>query len=166
MVDHNHSASLIVHALVKVIRKHKKKGGDKKKMKYVISTDSDEVSPHFGRAPQFNFIRVENNKILEREVLSNPGHSLGSLPKFINEKNANVIITGGMGRRAIDFFEQYGIEVVLGVKGKIDDVIKSILDGTLKSGESSCFPGAGKGYGVEKIHTEANNNHEHHPPHM
>ena len=131
-------------------------------MKFAISADSNEVCPHFGRAPQFSFVTIEDNKVIKTELLNNPGHTIGSLPKFINEQGAKIIITGGMGRRAIDFFKKYGIEVVLGVTGKIDDVINKILAGTLEGGESLCFPGAGKGFGVEKIHTEADDEHEHH----
>ena len=72
------------------------------------------------------------------------------------------MIAGGMGRRAEAFFNQYGIEVIVGVTGKIDEVIKKIIDGTLEGGESLCAPGRGKGYGVEKIHTEADNAFRHH----
>ncbi len=131
-------------------------------MKIAISTDSGNVCAHFGRAPEFTFVTIENNQVLEKEVLQNPGHSVGSIPQFVNQQGAKYMIAGGMGRRAETFFNQYGIEVILGVTGKIDDVIKKILDGTLEGGESLCAPGGGKGYGVEKIHTEADDNHEHH----
>lgn len=131
-------------------------------MKIAISSDSGKVSPHFGRAPEFTFITIENNKVVEKKVLQNPGHEVGSIPRFVNEQGAKWMIAGGMGRRAIEFFTQYGIDVIMGVSGKIDDVIKRILDGTLEGGESLCSPGGGKGYGVEKIHTEADDNHEHH----
>ena len=131
-------------------------------MKIAISTDSDEVCAHFGRAPQFTFITIEDNELVEKKVLSNPGHTVGSIPKLINEQGAKCIIAGGMGHRAVGFFNQYGIEVIMGVTGKINDVIKKILDGTLEGGESLCKPGGGKGYGIEKIHTEADDNYEHH----
>jgi predicted Fe-Mo cluster-binding NifX family protein len=130
-----------------------------------ISSDSGNVSPHFGRAPDFTFITIENNKIVEKRVLPNPGHTIGSIPKFISDQGAEWMISGGMGRRAQDFFNQYGIEVIMGISGKVDDVIKKILDGTLEGGESLCSPGGGKGYGVGKIHTEADDNHEHHHCH-
>ncbi len=131
-------------------------------MKIAISTDSGYVCPHFGRAPEFTFVTIENNQVIEKKVLQNPGHSVGSIPQFVNQQGAKYMIAGGMGRRAEAFFNQYGIEVILGVTGKIDDVIKKILDGTLEGGESLCAPGKGKGYGVEKIHTEADDNQEHH----
>ena len=130
-----------------------------------ISTDGDEVCPHFGRAPQFSILNIENNKVLEKKVLSNPGHSVGSIPQFLNEQGANSIITGGMGHRAVQFFAEYGIDVIMGVSGKITNVIERILDGTLEGGESICSPGVGKGFGVEKIHTEADDNNENHLHH-
>jgi len=122
------------------------------------------VSQHFGRAPEFTFVSIENNKVVEKKVLPNPGHEVGSIPSFINEQGAKGMIVGGIGHRAIDFFSQYGIEVIKGVTGQIDDVIAKVLDGTLEGGENICSPGGGKGYGVEKIHTDAddNNDHNHH----
>ena len=134
-------------------------------MKIAISADGDEVCAHFGRAPQFSIITIEDNKVLEKKVLSNPGHSVGSIPQFLNENGAKTIITGGMGHRAIQFFTDYGIDVIMGVSGKIVDVIEKLLDGTLEGGESICNPGAGKGFGVEKIHTEADDNPENHHHH-
>lgn len=131
-------------------------------MKIAISTDSGNVCAHFGRAPEFTFVTIENNQVIEKKVLQNPGHSVGSIPQFVNQQGAKYMIAGGMGHRAEAFFNQDGIEVILGITGKIDDVIKKILDGTLKGGESLCAPGGGKGYGVEKIHTDADDNQEHH----
>jgi len=136
-----------------------------KKMKYAISTDSGRVSPHFGRAPEFTIITIEDGKMVEKHVYPNPGHAVGSIPQFINEKGANCMITGGMGNRAVQFFQQYGIEVIIGISGDINDVIKNILNGTLEGGDSSCSPGGGKRYGVDKIHTESDDEHPHHHGH-
>ena len=131
-------------------------------MKIAISTDSGNVCAHFGRAPEFTFVTIENNQVTEKKVLQNPGHSVGSIPQFVHQEGANYMIAGGMGRRAEAFFNQYGIEVIVGVTGRIDDIVQQILDGTLKGGESLCAPGGGKGYGVEKIHTEVDDDHKHH----
>ena len=131
-------------------------------MKIAISTDAGTVCAHFGRAPEFTFVTIENNEVIEKKVLPNPGHSVGSIPEFVNQQGAKCMIAGGMGQRAVQFFSQYGIDVITGVIGKIDDVIEKILNGTLEGGESLCNPGIGKGYGVEKIHTEADDMDEHH----
>ena len=134
-------------------------------MKIAISTESGEVSPHFGRAPEFTFITIEDNKVVKKDVFPNPGHTVGSIPQFIDDQGAKCIITGGMGPRAVQFFNQFGIDVIMGVSGNIDDTVEKILNGTLEGGESLCSPGGGKGYGIDKIHTEADNNHDHHHPH-
>lgn len=134
------------------------------KMKIAISTDNGRVSAHFGRAPQFTFVTIEDNEVVEKEVLSNPGHSVGSIPQFVNEQGATVMIAGGMGRRAVGFFDKFGIECIVGVQGPINDVIEQVLNGTLEGGESLCKPGVGKkeGYGVEKITEDDEHGHHHH----
>jgi predicted Fe-Mo cluster-binding NifX family protein len=55
-----------------------------------------------------------------------------------------------MGPRASGFFEELGMQAIVGVSGKIDNVLDQLLKGTLRGGESLCKPGAGKGYGMEK----------------
>lgn len=107
-------------------------------MKFAISTEGDEVCPHFGHAPAFTFITIEDNKVVEKEVITSPSHSVGTIPKFVNDQKATYVISGGAGPMAIELFNQFGIEVILGVSGKIDDVIQAVLDGTLEGGESMC----------------------------
>ena len=130
-------------------------------MKIAISAESGQVYAHFGRAPEFVFVTIENNEVVEKNVLPNPGHTVGSIPEFVNQQGANVMISGGMGQRAVQFFNQYGIDVVVGITGSVNDVIKKILNGTLEGGESLCSPGVGKGQGIEKIHTDADEPHHH-----
>ena len=134
-------------------------------MKIAISVESGNVSAHFGRAPEFLFVTIEDNKVIKKEVLPNPGHAVGTIPEFVNEQGANYMIAGGMGPRAVQFFNQYGIEVIVGIAGPVNNVIEKILNGTLEGGESLCSPGGGKGYGVEKIHTEADDKSNHHQHH-
>ena len=77
------------------------------------------VSAHFGRAPEFTFVTIENNKVIKKEVFPNPGHTTGSIPQFVSQHGATCMIAGGMGRRAEAFFNQYGVDVIIGVSGKI-----------------------------------------------
>jgi len=132
-------------------------------MRVAISTDGDLVSAHFGRCPQFMIIDIEQGKTVKKEVVDNPGHQPGFIPQFLHEKGVMCIVAGGMGRRATDLFSQYSIQTIIGVTGTIDEVIKSLEQGTLEGGPSLCKPGAGKGYGVEKDECdhEGNSKHEH-----
>lgn len=119
-------------------------------MRIAISTDGIFVSEHFGRCPSFTLVDIENGKVTKKIEVSNPGHQPGAIPEFLNEKGVNCIVAGGMGMRAISFFEEYNIKAVVGISGKIDEVIEQLKNDTLKGGESLCSPGAGKGYGLEK----------------
>ncbi len=119
-------------------------------MRIAISTDGDFVSAHFGRCPSFTIVDIENDKVTRREVVDNPGHQPGFIPQFLHEKGVKCIIAGGMGMRATGFFNELEIQAIVGISGKIDEVIEKLQKGTLEGGESLCKPGSGKGYGIEK----------------
>jgi len=92
------------------------------------------VSRHFGRAEYFVFVDVEEGKTKNVEVVEVPfdEHSPGDLPNFIKEHNAEVVLAYGMGRRAIEYFNQLGIEVVTGAYGKIKDVVEAFIHQVLE----------------------------------
>ncbi len=119
-------------------------------MKIAVSTDSGNVAEHFGRCPQFTIAEIENGKVVKKEVIENPGHSTGFLPRFFHEKGVETVIAGGAGFRAQGFFQEYGIKLLLGVSGNVEAVLQRFAEGKLESGESSCSPGRGKGYGIKK----------------
>ncbi len=119
-------------------------------MKIAISTDGKEVSPHFGRCPKFTIVNIEGSKLVDKEVIENPGHHPGYLPQYLKKIGVGCIVAGGMGMRAKELFSQTGIETILGIEGNIEEVIGKIIDGSLEGGEGICQPGLGKGYGVEK----------------
>ncbi|MBU1933248.1 MAG: NifB/NifX family molybdenum-iron cluster-binding protein [Candidatus Omnitrophica bacterium] len=119
-------------------------------MKIAISTDGDFVSAHFGRCPSFTIVDIEESKVIKKEIIDNPGHQPGFIPQFLHKKGVKSIVCGGMGARAEGFFKELNIQTIVGIGGRIDDVIKDLQKGTLESGESLCKPGAGKGYGLDK----------------
>ncbi len=126
-------------------------------MKIAISTDGNSVSAHFGRCPLFTIVEIEDNKIIKKETIDNPGHHPAFLPQFLGDKGVNAIIAGGAGQRALDLFNEKGIEVIVGISGTINEVIDKIVAGTLEGGETLCNPGAGRGYGLEKTECEDKN---------
>jgi predicted Fe-Mo cluster-binding NifX family protein len=93
------------------------------------------LSAHFGRCPFYTFVNVEGDRILGFEVVKNPyfpNHQPGVIPQFIHSQKANVMIAGGMGPRAIDFFNQLGIDVATGAQGKVGDVVEAYLRGEIQ----------------------------------
>lgn len=127
-------------------------------MKIAISTDGDYVSLHFGRCPEFTIVDIKNGKVAKKEIIPNPGHSPGNIPRFLHQKNVEVIVAGGMGMRATGLFNEMGIKAVVGVSGKIDEVVLELCKDTLNCGESLCKPGSGKGYGLDKTVCEHGEN--------
>lgn len=129
-------------------------------MRIAISTDGDSVSAHFGRCPNFTIIDLEGDKVTKKEIIDNPGHHPGFLPKFLHDQGVGCIVAGGMGKRATDLFSENNIKTMVGISGTIESVIEQIKKGTLQGGESLCKPGAGKGYGLDK--TECTHDEEDH----
>jgi len=96
------------------------------------------VSPHFGRCPYFVMVDLEGQEVHAVQVISNPyygHHQPGQVPGFIHSQEANVMLTGGMGQRAIAFFEQYGIQAATGASGTVRYALEQYLGGELTGAE-------------------------------
>jgi predicted Fe-Mo cluster-binding NifX family protein len=104
----------------------------------IPSNDGDNVEEHFGHCRQFILVNVENGKEVSREAVPPPQHAPGVFPAFLAEKGAEVIITGGMGARAVNLFKQNGIDVILGATGSIEKNLGEFLQGELASTGSVC----------------------------
>jgi predicted Fe-Mo cluster-binding NifX family protein len=62
-------------------------------------------------------------------------HQPGQVPGFIDSQGADVMIAGGMGRRAIGLFSQYGIEAVTGASGTVRRSLEQYLGGALQGAQ-------------------------------
>ena len=119
---------------------------DNKEMIIAIpSNDGVQVETHFGHCRNFVLIAVKDGAEASRKSVEPPAHSPGVFPAFLAEQGANVIITGGMGARAVDLFKQNSIDVILGANGSIDENLKVFLEGELDSTGSICTHDHGEG---------------------
>jgi len=108
-------------------------------MRIVIPIHQGQLYPHFGHAPEFAIIDVTNGKISAIDYLTPPPHEPGVLPVWMRELNVDVIISGGMGARAQQLFNQYGIQVIVGAPTMpVEEVISQYLAGTLEIGRNVC----------------------------
>ncbi|NLA27387.1 MAG: dinitrogenase iron-molybdenum cofactor [Firmicutes bacterium] len=107
-------------------------------MKIAIATDNGYVAQHFGHCATYTLFELEDNRVIGKEIIDNPGHQPGFLPGFLAQFGVSCIIAGGMGQRAQQLFAGQGIDTVVGVTGPVDQVISAYLDGNLQSGESLC----------------------------
>jgi len=119
-------------------------------LKIAISTDGSSVSAHFGRCPSFTIAEIDNDQVVKKETIANPGHHPGFLPEFLHGQGVSCIIAGGMGQRARMLFNEKGIEAIMGIEGSVDGVIAQYAKGQLEGGANTCRPESGKGYGLDK----------------
>jgi predicted Fe-Mo cluster-binding NifX family protein len=109
------------------------------KMKFAIPLADGKLTTHFGHCQEFAIIEVEGNEITKKEKLVPPPHEPGVLPSWLHRLGVNVIIAGGMGGRALDLFEQNGVEVVPGAPAwGPEELVRSYLDQTLVTGANVC----------------------------
>ena len=102
------------------------------------TNDRINVEEHFGHAKEFAFADVKDGKVISIDYITPPPHEPGVIPAFVGEQKATAIITGGMGGMAVNLFKQQDIEVILGARGKIEDTLKTYLEGELASTGSAC----------------------------
>ena len=108
----------------------------------------DRVEEHFGRARYCTLIDIENGEITDTEVLDVPSaeHGPGDLPNWLHSQGADAVLAWGMGPRAVEFFEQLGIEVVTGATGGVRDVVEGFIRGNLETIEWVEPEGHGEGH--------------------
>jgi len=119
----------------------------------VITEDGTTISQHFGRAPLYAVVTVEDGKIVSQETRNKSGHhtfaahrpDLGpdekhgygagsevrhaSMAETISD--CQVLIAGGMGWGAYESFKSLNIEAVVTDVASIDEAVKLYLEGKL-----------------------------------
>jgi len=109
--------------------------------KIALPVAQNKLCLHFGHSEGFLVFEVEpeKKKILKEEYFPAPPHEPGLLPRWLSEKGVKVVITGGMGSRAQDFFREFGIEVLLGASAtEPRKLVQDYLEGKLELGENVC----------------------------
>jgi predicted Fe-Mo cluster-binding NifX family protein len=107
------------------------------------------IGSHFGRCPYFVLVDVQDETITAIQTIANPyysQHQPGQVPGFIRSQDADVMLSGGMGGRAVAFFQQYGIQPVTGAFGTVRQSVESFLSGQL-TGTAPCAESVEHGHG-------------------
>ena len=123
-------------------------------MRIAVSADDGgglqaAVNPHFGRCPYFVLVEVEGGDIRAFQAVPNPfygQHQPGQVPAFIHSQGAQVMLTGGMGGRAVAFFSELGIQPVTGASGTVRHAVEQYLRGELQ-GAAPCRESVEHGHG-------------------
>ena len=114
---------------------------DKDKMRIAIPVTNGRLSAHFGHCEQFAIVDAdpENNRVTHVELFAPPAHEPGVLPKWLSGLCVDLVITGGMGRRAQQLFAQNNINVVVGAADDTpEELALQYLTGRLQCGQNIC----------------------------
>ena len=90
------------------------------------------VSEHFGRAPTFTIVDLSTNEV---KIIPNTSEHMGGIgkpPELIAGAQVDVMLCSGLGPRAIQMFEQQGVEVFVGARGTVKEAIKAWKEGRLQ----------------------------------
>jgi len=119
-----------------------------------ISEDGVTISQHFGRAPYYVVLTVENGKVVNKEKRDKAGHHTfvgGQHPETVPGErhgfdagaqsrhaamaqsidDCKVLIAGGMGWGAYESLKSRGIETVVTNVENIEEAVKLYLQGKL-----------------------------------
>ncbi len=88
------------------------------------------ICEHFGHAPYFAFVDTDTDTV---EVVANPlmEHGPGDMPQWIASQNCHILVVRGIGSRAIQYFNQFGIQVYRGASGTVRDIVNAIKSGNI-----------------------------------
>lgn len=108
-----------------------------------------KVAQHFGHAPYFILVEMEKGEVSAAQGVANPfaeRHQPGEIPNFVKDQKADVILSGGMGGRAIQFFDQVGIKAATGATGTVRQALENYIGGKL-SDAAPCEESVEHGHG-------------------
>jgi len=121
-----------------------------------ISDDGVAISQHFGRAPLYVVITVEEGKVINKETRDKAGHhtfaahpppdlapgerhgyEAGSQVRHANMAEAisdcQIVLAGGMGWGAYESMKSYNIEPIATDVKNIDEAVQLYIDGKLEN---------------------------------
>jgi predicted Fe-Mo cluster-binding NifX family protein len=119
---------------------------------------AEQLGEHFGRVPTYTVVDIETNEV---QVLDNTSEHMGGTgypPEIMAKAGVNVMVCGGLGRRAIMMFEEMGIRVYVGARGTVQDAISQWQSGMLEEAtdENACQQHA------FRSHDHGEHHHHHH----
>ena len=105
-------------------------------MRVAVTSQGDnlnaEVDPRFGRASRFLLVDTDTMsfEVIENTQNLNLPQGAGiQTAQNIAQQHPDVVLTGHCGPKALKALQAAGIDVVVGVEGKIEDAVQAFLDG-------------------------------------
>lgn len=110
------------------------------KKKIAIPVDNNgNLDSHFGHCKYFAIFSTHENKVLSEEIVTPPPHEPGLLPVWLAKRGVTDIIAGGMGNKAIQIFNQNGVNAFVGAPQlSAIELTEGYLNNALSFSENYC----------------------------
>ena len=107
-----------------------------------MEASGETLAAHFGRAPYFAWYQVENGTVVDKGVVPNESDhfgGVGSPPEKIKSIGGQVVISSGMGIKAINMFQALEIAVLKGNYSSSEENIREFIEGNLAELTEGCL---------------------------
>jgi predicted Fe-Mo cluster-binding NifX family protein len=112
----------------------------------VADEKGEKISAHFGRAPFFAWYEVSSGRIVDRGLAVNDSSHFGGMqlpPERMMALGADVVISSGMGMRAIQMFQNSTVAVLRAVNENTEQSILDFIGGKLEELTEGCLHAEG-----------------------
>jgi predicted Fe-Mo cluster-binding NifX family protein len=112
-------------------------------MKIAIPVENGRLHDNFGACRQFALVEVDadNKLVLRTSIVSAPEHPPGRFPRWLRDQGVQVVVSGGIGPRALTLFGRCSIAVRTGTPGApVEQVVTAYLNGELAMTPAGCEP--------------------------
>ncbi len=114
--------------------------------KIIIPTENKEglnapLGQHFGRAPHFTIVEIDNGKVTNIEIMANTSEHMGgtgSPHDMLTQLQPKAVVVHGMGPRGIIAFQSSGIQVLKANVNTVKEVIEAYTKGKLPELTEGC----------------------------
>lgn len=121
-------------------------------MKKVVAfptRDSVSIEKHFGHSNKFFIYVIENGIVTAQGITEELEKAHGAAAKFLKGKEVNVLIVDHIASTVFEAVKNNGTEIILGIEGSIDEVVKTYIEKKLTSKNKE-----------EYVHHYTNHTHE------
>jgi len=108
----------------------------------VADKEAKQLSAHFGRAPYFAWFQVKAKEVVDSGVTPNDSSHFGGRglpPERMMAMGADVVISSGMGMRAIQMFQNSTVAVLQSHSLDVAQSIQDFLEGRLEELTEGCL---------------------------
>jgi predicted Fe-Mo cluster-binding NifX family protein len=108
----------------------------------VADREAKSLSAHFGRAPYFAWFQLKDGKVMDSGVTPNDSSHFGGQglpPERMMAMGADVVISTGMGQRAIQMFQSSTVAVLQARSQDVAQTLEGFVEGRLTELTEGCL---------------------------